>query len=578
MNAVYPVHKAPYTNFHDLNLDWIMENMAIFTEQLQNFVALNTIKYANPFQWDITSQYAQNTLVIDTQSGTAYLSVQPVPQGVQISNTDYWTSVFTLQNFTDSIKTAIADNIPQQENGQAATQTIPAQSVFFVGDVLCYNPAQITNTSLVVIGSNCVQVSIMDIIIYILQQTTDLTATITAEQTAREEADTQLSQQITAEQTAREQADTQLSQQITAEQTARTHADQQLQNEIDALSMGAGMKNRKFIFVTDSYGLTPTEDGSWTSFIAQYLGIDSSAYTIKAASGAGFGVTNGEQYLFQNIVQSISVDNPSSITDIVFVCGYNDIPFTTGQNTPSENSVKTGIRSTVAYLTNMYQNAAIHLFFAGCSTNGEVCALRAKAVRWYSDECAINPKMQYAAGSDQTLHQKSYMAGDAIHPSTDGSEAIARCVAMYLKTGAVNVYYNTTPQLTFTLAGGYWAVQPIMGSSLNNGYCTFALSTTGQHCQFIFTEIPITANSQIDITLGSIADTTLFGGEASNTVAAAIGFSSRTDDPDHLLVYMSGTLFVKGCNLHFAFTAPGTGNLSGIILQPCTVVGTSISN
>ena len=153
----------PWTNLHELNLDWIINSIKEQETRLTNFVSLNTIKYADPFQWNITSQYAQNTLVIDPEDGTAYLSIHPVPSGVQITNTEYWTPVFTLQNFTDALKKAIT-TVPQQENGQAATEELPANSVFFVGDVLCTNPATIPKTSLVVIGSNCVQVSVNDLI------------------------------------------------------------------------------------------------------------------------------------------------------------------------------------------------------------------------------------------------------------------------------------------------------------------------------------------------------------------------------------------------------------------------------
>lgn len=153
----------PFTNLHELNLDWIIQAIKSQEDRLTQFVSLNSIKYANPFQWNITSQYAINTLVIDPQDGTAYLSVQPVPSGVQITNTDYWTPVFTLQNFTDALKAAIT-NFPQQEDGQAATQEIPANSVFFVGDILCTNAATIPTSSLVVIGTNCTQVDVVGLI------------------------------------------------------------------------------------------------------------------------------------------------------------------------------------------------------------------------------------------------------------------------------------------------------------------------------------------------------------------------------------------------------------------------------
>ena len=144
----------PFTNLHELNLDWLVQTVKQLETKLTQFVALNTIKYADPFQWDITRQYAQNTLVIDPQDGTAYLSIQPVPQGVQITNTDYWTPVFTLQNFTESIKKAVSD-FPQQEIGQGATQEIPQGTVFWAGDILCYASQTIPIGTLVIPGSNC---------------------------------------------------------------------------------------------------------------------------------------------------------------------------------------------------------------------------------------------------------------------------------------------------------------------------------------------------------------------------------------------------------------------------------------
>lgn len=153
----------PFTNLHELNLDWIIQAIKSQEDRLTQFVSLNSIKYANPFQWNIASQYAINTLVIDPQDGTAYLSIQPVPSGVQITNTEYWTPVFTLQNFTDALKAAITD-FPQQEDGQAATREIPANSVFFVGDILCTNAATIPTSSLVVIGTNCTQVDVVGLI------------------------------------------------------------------------------------------------------------------------------------------------------------------------------------------------------------------------------------------------------------------------------------------------------------------------------------------------------------------------------------------------------------------------------
>ena len=89
----------PYTNFHELNLMWILEALKEIQTTTEQFVALNSLKYADPIQWNIVKQYEKNTIVIDPQTGTAYISVQPVPTGVALTNEDYWTVVFDLGSF-----------------------------------------------------------------------------------------------------------------------------------------------------------------------------------------------------------------------------------------------------------------------------------------------------------------------------------------------------------------------------------------------------------------------------------------------------------------------------------------------
>ena len=155
-------HLYPYSNFHDLNLDWILAAFREMQTQLQQFVALNTVKYADPFQWDITRQYATNTVVVDPYDGTAYLSVQPVPSGVQITNTEYWTPIFSLENFISFLKTSIATT--ETEIGQATESEIPAMSVFWASDTLVYAPQVIPAGTIIVPGTNCYKVTVVDLI------------------------------------------------------------------------------------------------------------------------------------------------------------------------------------------------------------------------------------------------------------------------------------------------------------------------------------------------------------------------------------------------------------------------------
>ena len=89
-------NQYPYINVNDLNLDYILSQIKVMMNEVTNFVSINAIKYADPIQWDITRQYEKNTIVIDPVTGTAYISVAPVPAGVALTRPEYWTVVLTL--------------------------------------------------------------------------------------------------------------------------------------------------------------------------------------------------------------------------------------------------------------------------------------------------------------------------------------------------------------------------------------------------------------------------------------------------------------------------------------------------
>lgn len=119
----------PYTNFHELNLTWLLRRMEDLSNVVENFVALNTIKYADPIQWNITTQYEPNTVVVDPQSGTAYISTRPVPAGVSLTNTDYWSVIFSLDLISSN------KNITLRDDGSNTLSTFSSAA----GDWLLWN-------------------------------------------------------------------------------------------------------------------------------------------------------------------------------------------------------------------------------------------------------------------------------------------------------------------------------------------------------------------------------------------------------------------------------------------------------
>ncbi len=79
----------PYTDTHELNLDWIIRKMKELKIEFDEFKVVNQITFSGA--WDITKNYPCWTIVSDNNIG--YVSIQPVPAGVLLTNGDYWREV-----------------------------------------------------------------------------------------------------------------------------------------------------------------------------------------------------------------------------------------------------------------------------------------------------------------------------------------------------------------------------------------------------------------------------------------------------------------------------------------------------
>lgn len=80
----------PYTDTHELNLDWILKQIKLIETEINEFEAINKITFSG--NWDISMAYPAWTVVNDG-NGNGFLSLQPVPAGVDLTNTDYWVQV-----------------------------------------------------------------------------------------------------------------------------------------------------------------------------------------------------------------------------------------------------------------------------------------------------------------------------------------------------------------------------------------------------------------------------------------------------------------------------------------------------
>ena len=181
-------HMYPYGNLHELNLDWVIDTVKRGEKEIADFIGVNTIKYANPILWNIESQYEANTVVVDGQTGNAYISVKAVPSGVHLNREEYWTQIYNYANVIDTLREQIAYN-----EGESTTATRPYSVndlVFVNGDLYRVIHSMIAGDSFVV-DSNVVDTTINE-------ELDRLREDIDDEASARESADTQLQANIDA--------------------------------------------------------------------------------------------------------------------------------------------------------------------------------------------------------------------------------------------------------------------------------------------------------------------------------------------------------------------------------------------
>ena len=99
---VHTVDNWPYTNLHNINLDWVLEQIKTLGYKMDNLEGFfPKISDWNNGEWDIDHAYNPNEIV--TNGNDIYLAKTNVPTGTNINNTDYWLLVGTDSYITDKV-------------------------------------------------------------------------------------------------------------------------------------------------------------------------------------------------------------------------------------------------------------------------------------------------------------------------------------------------------------------------------------------------------------------------------------------------------------------------------------------
>lgn len=234
----------PHTRFFESDLRELIKQVFIMNDLVTNFVSINAIKYADPIQWNITKSYEKNTVVIDGNSGVAYISVRPVPAGVALTREQYWTKVFDLSVFITKGAANFARSYEEQPTTTATMETNEGEWV--VWDTTLFKAlTNIRPGDRYVVDGNIKRMTVEDfynVLKSIIDNETHereagddaLELALNEETEIRGEGDNALHQEIVQESVDRENADNTLQDNIDAEAQARENADRTLQDNIDA--------------------------------------------------------------------------------------------------------------------------------------------------------------------------------------------------------------------------------------------------------------------------------------------------------------------------------------------------------
>ena len=160
----------PYTNVHELNLDWILSMMRALEAEWESFTAGNSLTFADPLQHDISKTYAKNTIVLDN-TGNAYVSLQAVPVGVPISNSEYWLMVFDYEAFIEKVNKNFT---ARYYRGQyRATAAMAIGDWLTVDDILYKATAAIAVDDIIEVGVNITHFTLEDFIKAFMQSAND---------------------------------------------------------------------------------------------------------------------------------------------------------------------------------------------------------------------------------------------------------------------------------------------------------------------------------------------------------------------------------------------------------------------
>ena len=220
---------------------------------------------------------------------------------------------------------------------------------------------------------------------------------------------------------------------LTTNKTSLVNAINEIVNDI------SNIKDKKFIILLDSYGgYRDADNHTLAELVATRLGAQASdAHTF---GGYGFTNVNGVGTFLQAI-QSLSIDDPDAITDIVVLGGQNDY----GRDSAA---IMTAISAFVTYCNTEYPNAKISIGHISEARNTQNYDMRYAITNSYYSILAYRNcykvGARYLNGVEYIMHSSAFYENtDCTHPGTNGVSLLAHGIEESYKRGCCYTYITS---------------------------------------------------------------------------------------------------------------------------------------
>lgn len=403
----------PHTRNYEGDLGFIIKKIIELTDKYNDFFQYNSIKFADPLQWDITKQYEAFTIVFDYDSGYSYISKRPVPSGVAISNPDYWCLVGPLiidaqaRTSIDIILRFIT-NIYEPTNIATAVRNV---GDYLISNGNLYKVTQIINIGEgITEGYNCIATTVENMIL-------DRFPIGTSDISDGAVTNTKIGDGAVSTSKIADNS-------ITTEKIA------------DGSVTKSKLAPDKYFFIGDSYNHA-SHHGGWGSKIATRLGLTlDSDYWNSAYPGGSFsaGTLLNEAV---NVASTMTTAQKLSITKVLIVGGLNDWA-------AADNDIYTGVRNMESWAVNNFPNADI-IFVAG-QWSYQNDTIRQGTLRVYNIIATSVMKARFIDNAFLLWLDPYFLETDMTHPTDAGLVNFADTLIGILNNGNVYTKHYSTLQ------------------------------------------------------------------------------------------------------------------------------------